>query len=239
MLRNFTIVENDEVVEEKVVNTESIITTKFCMLMTVYAVVLLVSNLIANKVIMPFGVVLPAAVYLYPICWVISDIMTECYGLHLSMMAIKTNAVLNLFASIIFIIVCMIPAAPFYEHNEAFNTILGNTPRIVIASLISYFLGDTANSCSLSFFKAKFNKVPFCNTFFFRAIASSMFGQIFDTMGFIAIAFYGTMPNEVLFMMMGYQYTVKIAYEVICFPLTRAVVNWWKKVEGVDVVDVW
>ena len=236
MLRNFTIVEN-EVIEEMV--SKPTITSKFCILMTVYAGLLLVSNIIANKVIMPFGVVLPAAVCLYPICWVISDIMTECYGVRLSMMAIKTNAILNLFASIIFILVCMIPAAPFYEHSEAFNTILGNTPRIVIASLISYFLGDTVNSYSLSFFKAKLHDISLCNTFFFRAIVSSMFGQIFDTMGFIAMAFYGTMPNEVLFMMMAYQYTVKIIYEIICFPLTRAVVNWWKKVEGVDVVDAW
>ena len=235
MLRNFTIIEN-EVVEEMV--SKPTITSKFCILMTIYAGLLLVSNIIANKVIMPFGVVLPSAVILFPCVYIISDLSTEVYGIRLSKLAIYTNTALNLFMSLIFMIAVMIPGAPFAD-STAFDSVLGSTPRIVFASLISYFLGDMINSYSLSFFKAKLSNITLLNTFIFRSIFSSMLGQIFDTMGFIVISFYGIVPNEVLMSMIINQYMVKIGYQIVIHPIMHHVVKWWKKVENLDVVDKW
>ena len=216
------------------------ITKKFCVLSAVYAGVLLISNILANKIIMPFGYVLPCAVILFPLVYVLSDLMTEVYGLRLSKIAITTNAILNLFMSVIFIIAVNIPSAPFFDAT-AFNAVLGSTPRMVIASLISYYLGDMINSYSLSFFKSKLEdaKIKFLGTFFFRSIISSMLGQIFDTLGFIFMAFYGTVPNSVLLTMMLCQYTVKIGYQVIIYPFMHYIVAWWKRSEGFDVVDAW
>ena len=217
---------------------KSIITSKFCILASVYAGVLLISNILANKLIMPFGIPLPCAVMLFPCVYIISDLMTEVYGIKLSKIAIKTNAALNLFMSLIFLIAINIPSAPFAD-STAFDSILGSTPRMVFASLISYFLGDTVNSYSLSFFKAKLYNIPILNTFLFRSIFSSMLGQIFDTIGFIFMAFYGTIPNEALISMMVCQYIVKIGYQIIVHPIMRFIVKWWKKTENIDVIDKW
>ena len=214
------------------------ITKKFCVLASVYAGVLLISNILANKIIMPFEYVLPCAVILFPVVYIISDLMTEVYGIKLSKIAIKTNTCMNLFMSLIFMLAVYIPSAPFADAS-AFNQILGSTPRMIFASLISYYLGDTINSYSLSFFKAKLNNIKVLNTFFFRSICSSMLGQIFDTFGFITLAFYGTVPNDMIITMMICQYTVKVGYQIILHPFMTRIVKWWKKVEGIDVIDRW
>lgn len=214
------------------------ITKRYCVLSAVYCGILLISNILANKVIMPFGYVLPCAVILFPAVYILSDLMTEVYGLRLSKIAIKTNTCMNLFMSLIFILAVKIPAAPFADAS-AFNQILGSTPRMVFASLISYYFGDMINSYSLSFFKAKLNNIKVLNTFFFRSIFSSMLGQIADTFGFILLAFYGTVPNDMIITMMICQYTVKIGYQIIIHPVMSKIVNWWKKSEGIDVTDRW
>lgn len=214
------------------------ITKKFCILTAVYAGVLLISNILANKIIMPFGIVLPCAVILFPTVYIISDLTTEVYGIELSKIAIKTNAMLNLFMSLTFIVAINIPCAPFAD-STAFDSILGSTPRMVFASLISYFIGDMVNSYSLSFFKAKLSKVFLLNSFLFRSIFSSMLGQIFDTIGFIFMAFYGVIDNNALISMMIAQYSVKIGYQIVIHPVMHHIVKWWKKVEGIDTVDNW
>nr|DAE84716.1 MAG TPA: Putative vitamin uptake transporter [Caudoviricetes sp.] len=212
------------------------ITPMFCVLAISYAGVLLISNIITSKLIMVCGIVLPAAVILFPLVYIMSDVMTEIYGIRLSMVAIKTNAFLNLFMSLIFMLAISIPAPEFWKGQQAFATVLGNTPRMVVASLIGYFLGDMANSMSLSIMKVRTKNTIF-EWFFFRAIGSSLIGQIFDTFAFIFIAFYGVMPTSALFIMAVSQYIAKISYEIVCYPLVSAVVRWWKKVEGIDVYD--
>lgn len=212
------------------------ITPMFCVLAISYAGVLLISNIITSKLIVVCGIVLPAAVILFPLVYIMSDVMTEIYGIRLSMVAIKTNAFLNLFMSLIFMLAISIPAPEFWKGQQAFATVLGNTPRMVVASLIGYFLGDMANSMSLSIMKVRTKNTIF-EWFFFRAIGSSLIGQIFDTFAFIFIAFYGVMPTSALFIMAVSQYIAKIGYEIVCYPLVSAVVRWWKKVDGIDVYD--
>ena len=219
-------------------NSKVTVTPKFCVLCAVYCGVLLISNVLAGKVIMPLGYTLPCAVILFPMVYVISDLMTEVYGLKNSKLAIITNTFMNLFMSLIFILATKIPSAPFMD-STAFDSVLANTPRLVFASLLSYFLGDMINSYSLSYFKAKLMNVPVLNCFMFRSIFSSCLGQIADTAGFITMAFYGTMPNEVLFQMIVAQYCVKIGYQIILHPFMHFICNWWKRIEGIDVVDNW
>jgi len=219
-------------------SSSSKITPMFCVLAITYAGVLLISNIITSKLINVCGIVLPAAVILFPLVYIMSDVMTEIYGIRLSVIAIKTNAFLNLFMSLIFMVAINIPAPDFWKGQEAFVTVLGSTPRMVIASLIGYFMGDMANSISLSIMKVRTKNTIF-EWFFFRAIGSSLIGQIFDTFAFIFIAFYGIMPTSALFVMAVSQYVAKIGYEIVCYPLVSAVVNWWKNKEGIDVYDTY
>lgn len=218
------------------------VTRRFVGLATVYASMLLISNVLSNKVIMPFGIVLPCAAILFPVTYILSDLMTEIYGIVPSKRCIRMNAILNLFMSLIFIVATKIPAAPFYELSDSFNAILGNTWRIVVSSLIAYYLGDMVNSYSLSFLKAKLNGKKIVGNEFFRSIASSILGQIFDTVLFIVMAFYGTMPGEMLLSMIMWQYLFKILYQVAAWyiiPIMPFLIKWWKKVEGIDVTDKW
>jgi uncharacterized integral membrane protein (TIGR00697 family) len=196
-----------------------------------------VSNIITGKIIMIGGIVLPGAALLFPMVYIFSDIMTEVYGLRLSLMVIKMNALINLFMSLVFMGMIALPYAPFWGNQNAFVAILGSTPRIVVASLIAYFLGDYANSASLSFLKTVTKNRPIFGSFFLRAIGSSLIAQVFDTVVFILLAFYGTMPTEALFTMIYSQYLVKIAYEIVIYPLTKWTVDWWKKKENIDIYD--
>ena len=184
---------------------------------------------------MPFGITLPCAVIIFPLVYIMSDLLTEVYGIKLSVMIISMNTLINLFMSFIFAIAICIPPAPFYQYNNDFAIILGNTPRIVFASLLAYYSGDIINSISLSYFKYKhLNK-----GFFFRSIVSSLLGQIFDTCVFIMIGFFGIISFNQLLQMIVFQYIVKISYEIICYPITRIVVDRWKKLENIDVIDRW
>ena len=213
------------------------VTKKFASLATVYCGMLLISNILANKLIIIGDLVQPCAIIMFPLVYIISDTLTEIYGIKLSKIAITTNTLMNLFMSAILILAVKLPSPPFADAT-AFNSVLGSTPRVVFASLISYYCGDLVNSYSLSFFKAKL-KAPFFNTFLFRSICSSILGQIFATAGFITIAFYGTVPNDVLIQMIALQYSIKIGYQIIAHPITHNIVKWYKKADGIDVVDKW
>lgn len=219
-------------------NNDDIRPTKmFVVLSIVYGALLLISNIITSKIICIYGITLPGAALIFPLVYIASDLMTEVYGIRLSLIAIRTNVFINFLMSAIFIGTIHLPYAPFWGNQAAFETILGSTPRIVAASLIAYYLGDFANSSSLSIMKTIFRGRKFVGTFFFRAIGSSIIGQVFDTALFIILAFYGTMPNSILFTMIWMQYCTKIAYEIICFPILKIVVDWWKHKDHLNIYD--
>jgi uncharacterized integral membrane protein (TIGR00697 family) len=203
-----------------------------CLAIT-YAVALVLSNLIASKLITVFGFVLPAAVIIYPLVYIISDIMTEVYGMRMSMLSIKMNAFMNIMMVIVFYVTLQLPWPSFWGGQEAMVSVFGSTPRIVLASLLGYYFGDWANSMVISFMKVKMKGKMFA----VRAIGSTLVGQAVDTGLFILIAFAGIVPTNVLIQMIIAQYIVKCGYEAICVPLTTAIVGWWKKKEEIDVFD--
>lgn len=121
----------------------------------------------------------------------------------------------------------------FFTGDSAFTLVLGMTPRIVLASLLAYWAGEFANSMVLSKLKV-FTEGRFL---WMRTIGSTLVGQCLDTFIFIAISFWGTVPNAVLGQMMLYQYLFKVTFEVVATPLTYAVVGWLKRTEQMDAFD--
>lgn len=208
-------------------------TTMFVVLAVTYASLLLISNVIAGRLISLGGIILPSAVLVYPAIYIFSDIMTEVYGIKLSLLAIRLNVVANLLMVAVFYIVLTVPMPGFFKNGSAYYTVLHQTGRIVTGSLISYFLGDYINSATLSIMK----RITHKKYFGLRAVASTALGQIADTGIFISIAFYGVVPTPVLWGMMLAQYVFKVCYEAVSLPITIPVVNWWKRREGLDVVD--
>ena len=181
---------------------------------------LIVSNIIAGKQIqLPFNLVMPAAVIIFPITYILSDIFSEVYGYKWSRITNYLGLTMNLFAVIVFAIAIKIPPPAYYENQEAFKVILGNTPRILLASTLGLWVGDYLNDNAFRVMKKKYQSSH--KNYGARAILSSLVGQVGDSLIFIPIAFYGVMPLEVMVTMIFTQALLKVGYEILILPVSK------------------
>ena len=205
----------------------------YLVLLGLFTTCLLVSNVIAGRLMQIGNIVLPSAVILFPVTYILGDVFTEVYGFKKTRLVIWVGFAANFLMSLVFLVAISLPAPSFFTAKEAYATVLATTPRMVFASLLAYFMGEFGNSITLSILK-KATKGRFLWT---RTISSTVVGQAFDTALFIFIGFVGTMPLPVLFGMMVAQYLFKVAYEVLCTPITYAVVGAIKRRENIDTFD--
>lgn len=194
---------------------------------------LLLSNIIAGKLITIGGMILPGAVILFPMAYIFADVLTEVYGYNRTRMVIWTGFACNILMVGIFLLVMAIPSPGFFEAEGAFATVLGMTPRIVLASLLAYLIGEFSNATIMSRMKI----LTRGKWLWTRTIGSTLIGEGLDTIIFITICFAGIVPYAVLIQMVLYQYIFKVAFEFLATPLTYAVVGWLKRMEGVDTYD--
>ena len=205
----------------------------FIVLFGLFITCLLISNVIAGKLISIAGIVLPSAVILFPITYILGDVFTEVYGFRKTRLVIWGGFAANLIMSLVFIAAIALPSPSFFADSAAYAKVLGMTPRIVFASLVAYWAGEFANSIVLSLLK----KTTRGKHLWMRTIGSTIAGQALDTALFIAIGFFGDVPLPILFQMMIAQYLFKVSYEVIFTPLTYLVVGKIKKIEKIDTYD--
>ncbi|CEP67566.1 Protein of unknown function DUF165 [Moorella glycerini] len=205
----------------------------FPFVMVAFVVVLLLSNTVAVKVAKFGPFFFDGAVILFPISYIFGDILTEVYGYKRSRVVVWTGFIACLFMSFVYWLVGILPAAPPWGGQEAYQRILGQTPRIVLASLVAFFCGEFTNSYILAKLKI-FTRGRWLWT---RTIGSTIAGQLVDTALFITIAFAGIMPGTVLLRMIMTNYLFKTTYEVLATPLTYAVTGWLKRVENEDYYD--
>ena len=213
---------------------ESSYSPVFLSLFALFITCLLVSNIIAGKLILVFGLVLPSAVILFPITYILGDVFTEVYGFRKTRVVIWTGFAANALMSAIFLAAIVLPFPPFFKDQEAYAKVLGFTPRIVAASLLAYWAGEFANSITLSALK----KLTGGRYLWTRTISSTVVGQALDTAIFIGLGFAGIVQPSVLVQMMVGQYAFKVFYEVVLTPVTYLVVGRVKKREGIDTFDV-
>jgi uncharacterized integral membrane protein (TIGR00697 family) len=209
-------------------------TVMFLRLAIVYAACLLLANILATKMISIGPLVASGGIIVFPLVYIISDIMTEVYGMRLSMVAIRMNVVVNVLLVLFTFIASKLPWPVWWQGQAAFATVFQYTWRIVLASMIAYYLGDWLNSAVISRMKVK--SVNGKN-FPLRAFVSTLAGEGIDTLLFCTIAFAGTMSTSSLLIMIATQYVGKCAYEGVCLPITTPVVAWWKRQEGMEVYD--
>lgn len=205
----------------------------FVVLSGLFIACLLISNVIAGKLISVFGLILPAAVILFPVTYIFGDILTEVYGFKRSRLIIWTGFACNVFMAVISFLVVALPYPSFWHGQEAYATVLGTTPRVVGASLMAYFAGEFSNSALLSRLKL----LTRGRWLFIRTIGSTVVGEGVDTAVFITTAFWGTVPGNVLLQMVIAQYLWKVVYEVLATPLTYVFVRWVKIKENLDTFD--
>lgn len=198
-----------------------------------FLTVLLISNIIAGKMINFWGITLPAGAMLFPLTYIFGDLLTEVYGFKKARLIIWTGFGANLFMVLVFLLTLALPYPEFWHGQEAFQTVLGLTPRLLTASLVAYLVGEFFNSMVLSKLKVKTKG----RLLWVRTIGSTIIGEGLDTILFITIAFAGTLPADALGGIILAQYLWKVAYEIVVTPFTYIVVNWVKRREGLDVYD--
>jgi uncharacterized integral membrane protein (TIGR00697 family) len=201
---------------------------------SLFCVSLVVSNIIAGKLFSaPFGLVLPAAVFLFPVVYILGDVIPEVYGLKVAKNVIWLGFATNLFAVLIFLLTLSLQYPPFWGNQDAFQAVLGNTPRLLIASFAAYLVGTNVNAQVLVFIK----KLTNGKFLWLRTIGSTLVGESLDSAIFITAAFLGIIPTSQLPMMIFAQASFKILYEVAATPLTYLVVGYVKKFENEDSVS--
>ena len=196
--------------------------------------VLLISNIASTKIVDLKWFVFDGGTLLFPLSYIFDDILTEVYGYKESRKTIWLGFFSALMMSIIFIIVDKLPPATGWNNQAAFDAILGLTPRIVCASLIAYFFGEFSNS----FVLAKMKILTKGKWLWTRTIGSTVVGELVDSTIFILIAFFGILPNSLLFTLIVSNYLFKTAVEVLFTPITYKVVSFLKRKENEDYYDI-
>jgi queuosine precursor transporter len=205
----------------------------FVVVVALFITALITANITAVKLIGVFGLVLPAAVIVFPISYICGDVLTEVYGYRAARRVIWLGFLCNLLAVAAIYLGGILPAAPFWQDQGAYEAILGYTPRILVASFLAYLVGEFANSYVLARMKIATDG----RWLWSRTIGSTLVGQGLDSLVFILLAFAGTIPFGAMISAVVAQWLVKSAYEALATPLTYAVVNRLKHTEGMDVYD--
>src|SRR5580692_9635129 len=193
-------------------------------LTTAFVVVLLVSNLIAQKVCLigpislgrwaigPFAV--SGAILLFPITYIFGDVFTEVYGFAASRRAIWLGFFGTALLYVVAAFVIWLPASPEWKNQQAFATVFGIIPRILVASLIAFWAGEFANSYTMARLKLFTNG----RALWTRTIGSTVVGQAVDTILVITLTFGGIYPVHTLINIIATGYALKVGYEAIATP---------------------
>ena len=206
----------------------------FEFVMAAFVCVLLCSNLIgASKQAEVFGYRFGAGVLFFPISYIFGDVLTEVYGYARARRVVWAGFSAMLFAAFMSWFVLVLPPAPGWNQQAAFETVFGGTWRIVFGSLIAFFCGEFANSFTL----AKLKIFTQGRLLWTRTIGSTIVGEACDTVVFYPLAFFGTWSEDLLLKVMIANYVLKVGWEVVATPITYRVVAALKRVEQEDFYD--
>jgi len=208
----------------------------FDLITATFVVVLIVSNIASTKVVLFGPFTFDGGTILFPLAYIFGDVLTEVYGYKHGRRVIWTGFGLLLLATLTFGLVNALPTASdqgSQKAAQAFASVLGLVPRIVIASLIAYWVGEFTNSYVLAKLKI-FTQGRWLWT---RTIGSTLVGEGLDTAIFLFIAFYGVWDNSLLGTVFVSNYIFKVGVEVLFTPITYAVVSFLKRVENEDYYD--
>lgn len=198
-----------------------------------FCVCLIASNLLETKIVQLGSYSMTAGFIVFPISYILNDCIAEVWGYKKARLVIWMGFAMNFFVVALGGIACALPAAPFWEGEEAFQFVFGLAPRIAVASLAAFLVGSFINAMIMS--KMKITSKG--RHFSWRAILSTLGGEGADSLIFFPLAFGGLMPGSELLKLMILQVSAKTLYEVVALPLTIRVVNYVKKAEGTDVYD--
>ncbi|MBD2308807.1 queuosine precursor transporter [Chroococcidiopsis sp. FACHB-1243] len=201
---------------------------------TLFVTVLLISNITSTKIVSLGWFTFDGGTLIFPLSYIFGDILTEVYGYSRSRKVIWLGFFCAFLMAVTFSLVGALPPAADWKYQEAYNQILGATPRIVAASLIAYWIGEFSNS----FILAKLKILTRGKWLWTRTIGSTLIGQVLDTTIFILIAFLGVVPNSIIWVLIVSNYLFKCGIEILFTPITYWVTHWLKRQEQEDYYDI-
>jgi len=202
-------------------------------LLAIFIVVLLISNLVGQKICNFGGFYVSGGQLLFPITYIFGDVFTEVYGYAASRKAIWLGFLANGLLAVMGLITVWLPPAPGWHNQQAFATVFYQIPRLIVASLIAYWCGEFTNSFTL----AKMKLWTGGKMLWTRTVGSTVTGQFVDTLILVAVGFLGTAPLITLARLALSSYLGKVIYEVVATPGTYAIVGFLKRSEGLDAFD--
>ena len=202
-------------------------------ILAVFAAILLISNLAGTKLIAFGPIITDGGAILFPISYILGDVLTEIYGYKYARRAIWVGLGVMLLAVLCFTIVCYMPPAPEYAAQASYEAVLGFFPRIVAASLAAFLTGSFLNSFVLAKLKVKTKG----KKLWLRLIGSTVVGELCDTVVFAFVAFGGILQgmNMLTYILIGWIF--KTVVEIVFLPITYRVIDKMKQVEKVDAYD--
>jgi len=203
------------------------------LLASIFIVVLIISNLVGQKICAMGSYPVSGAQLLFPITYIFGDVFTEVYGYGASRRIIWIGFFANATMAILGNLIVALPPAPGWKNQEAFAIVFHQVPRLVVASLIAYWCGEFVNSFTL----AKMKLITKGRYLWTRTVGSTVAGQAVDTVIINVIAFSGEITSPGLIRLIVAAYLFKVVYEVVATPLTYWIVGFLKRTEGVDKFD--
>ena len=203
------------------------------LILALFVSVLLISNLTATKLIAFGPIIADGGAVLFPLAYILGDVLTEVYGFKYARRAIWSGLVVMLIAVFAFTVVQFAPGAPEYTAQAAYEATLGFFPRIVVASLAAYLVGEFVNSYILAKLKVK----TAGRKLWLRLIGSTVVGGLLDSVIFCLIAFGGILSPNNMLVYIGVGWAFKTTVEIILLPVTYRIIAVLKKREGVDAYD--
>jgi uncharacterized integral membrane protein (TIGR00697 family) len=214
--------------EKNHTNTPSSYPSKYLGTLTAcFSVILILSNITSAKPMNFFGYPLDVGLFIFPLAYILGDVLAEVYGYQASRRVVLTGFCLMVFTVCVLHVATIAPPAIGWKGQTAFEQVFGLVPRISLASLIAYVCGELTNSRVLVAIKQKTaGKLRYL-----RMIGSTVVGQAIDTTLFMTIAFGGVWTNKQLLVTGITSYLFKVVFEIPLLPITYRVTNWFKKNE--------
>lgn len=193
-------------------------TNLYAVLSGIFCAGLIISNILAFKTFTIGSITLPTAVIIFPIVYIVNDTLTEIFGYKKARMTIFTAFAMNIIAVLAYNAAITLPYPVYFTGQEAFATVLSNSLRVLVASMLAYIVGSLVNAKVMARMKNNSRLMT-------RCVLSTLCGEGLDACIFISIAFIGTMPVSQLIIMVLAQAIFKTVYEIVVYPLTSTVIK--------------
>lgn len=209
------------------------LSVSFMVMGILFSVCLVLSNILAVKQFDIWGFPSTAGLIIFPVSYIINDCIAEVWGFKKARFIIWVAFAVNFFAILLFQVSIALPPADYWQMQEAYSSVLAQTPRIALASLMAFLCGSFLNAYVMSRMKIMHRGKHFG----LRAIASTVVGELADTFIFTTVGFLFVIPLQAVVMIILTETVLKTLFEIVILPLTTKVVRRVKEREGVDVYD--